>query len=331
MNNKQISYRFKKALKRKQKTVIKLFMLMLVLLSAPAFATSIAEDTAPVEGIGMVVLANMAVIGSIDDSNDRDAAGNQIAHEVWLISTSQIDKNARWPKPNANREVGTIPLLPGEVMHFLEAHTPPTDDGKGEKGDFTTAGTNSVVIAMSGNRDKLLDFIEQYAGTKFILIYRDAEVDTYRILGTIGKPMVLKTFERANNNEKRGVTFTFENTSLSQPCKYVGELYKAKPIIVAADAVAIAVEANNDVYVLSDGTAAAVPVTSVTGLTDDDKGRILILRGSGTANSATIEDGAVFILEDGATWIATTGSSISLRVIDPSRLVEVSGTRIQKQ
>ena len=306
-------------------------MLMLVLLSAPTFATSIAEDTAPVEGIGMVVLANMAVIGSIDDSNDSDASGNQISTKMWLVDVRQIDSNARWPKTNGDLEIGTIPLLPGEVMHYMEAHTAPTYDGKGEKGDFTSAVTNTIVFAMSGNRTSLIKFLEEYTGCKFVVIFKDTESDEYRMVGDKNKPMVLKGFELSNNTEKRGVTFTFENTSFRTLRKYIGEIVTFDPVVVAADAVAIAVEANNDVYVLSDGTAAAVPVTSVTGLTDDDKGRILILRGSGTANSATIEDGAVFILEDGATWTATTGSSISLRVIDPSRLVEVSGTRIQKQ
>ena len=49
----------------------------------------------------------------------------------------------------------------------------------------------------------------------------------------------------------------------------------------------------------------------------------------GTDKAATIADGTTFILEDGATWTAKAGSSITFRVLDPSTLIEVSGSRIQ--
>lgn len=318
---------------RKHKLMLTLFLVVFGLfagtaLAAAAFDTTLLPDALTVSG-GTVLAGSMALIGDIEDTSDKDAAGSQIAYQVWLIHLSQVDQSVPFPKPNTNREVGTIPLKPGEFMYSFEAHDIPTDDGKSEKGDFTTTNTNTFVIQMSGNRDKLLDFMEEFTGGKFIIIYRECESDNYFVMGNPCKPMILKTSERANNKEKRSVTFTFENTTWRQPYKYIGAIVRSEPVTLDADTDTLAIVANNDRYVLPDGTSSAVPVTQISGLTDNDKGRTITVTGAGSSNAATIEDGAAFVLEGGATWTAKTGSSITFRVLDTTRLVEVSGTRIQ--
>lgn len=324
---------YKMDMARKHKLMLTLFLVVFGLfagtaLAAAAFDTTLLPDALTVSG-GTVLAGSMALIGDIEDTSDKDAAGSQIAYQVWLIHLSQVDQSVPFPKPNTNREVGTIPLKPGEFMYSFEAHDIPTDDGKSEKGDFTTTNTNTFVIQMSGNRDKLLDFMEEFTGGKFIIIYRECESDNYFVMGNPCKPMILKTSERANNKEKRSVTFTFENTTWRQPYKYIGAIVRSEPVTLDADTDTLAIVANNDRYVLPDGTSSAVPVTQISGLTDNDKGRTITVTGAGSSNAATIEDGAAFVLEGGATWTAKAGSSITFRVLDTTRLVEVSGTRIQ--
>lgn len=318
---------------RNRKLILTMFLVMLGLFAGTAMANAAFDITLLPDALkmtgGTVLAGGMAIIGNIEDSSDRDSAGGQIAYQVWLISLDQVDQTLPWPQPNANREVGAIPLKAGEVMHFFAAHDIPTDDSKGEKGDFTTATTNTFVIQMSGNRDKLLDFIEEYAGTKFVIIYRECESDNYYMMGSFWKPMVLKSFERANNKEKRGITFTFENATWRQPLKYVGPIVRSEPVLLAAGSDTLAIVANNDQYILPNGADAAVPVTKISGLTVNDRGRTISVTGTGSDKSATIEDGAAFVLEGGATWTAKAGSSITFRVLDPNRLVEVSGTRVQ--
>ena len=70
-------------------------------------------------------------------------------------------------------------------------------------------------------------------------------------------------------------------------------------------------------------------ISTVSGLTANDKGRYITLEGTGTDKAATIADGNSFVLEDGATWTAKAGSSITFMVLDASTLVEVSGSRVQ--
>lgn len=319
---------------RKRKLFAVMFMFVFALFVVPCVAAAIndpasAEESITLGGGTAMLASSMALIGNIDDTSDHDAAGKQIAYQVWLIAIDQVNKNVPFPKPNSNREIGNIPLLEGQVMHYFEAHDIPTDDSKGEKGDFSTAVTTTFVVAMSGNRDVLLNFIEAYAGGKFIIIYRECESDNYFLLGNVWKPMILKSFERANNKDKRGVTFTFENSSFRQPYKYIGAIVTAPPVSLAPGATTLAIVPGNDIYIATNGADAATPITTISGITANDKGRTITIRGAGTDKSATIEDGAVFVLEGGATWIAKSGSSITLRVLDQNRLVEVNGTRIQ--
>lgn len=300
--------------------------------AVPAMSAAFENPESAPESVlmiaGGVSMASMAVIGNVEDTSDRDAAGGQIAYRVWLISTDQIDMDVNFPDPNANREVGTIPMLPGEVFHYFEAHDIPTDNSTGTKGDITTETTNTFVMIMAGIRDKLLDFIEQHVGKKFIVIYQECETGALYIMGNPCKPMVLSAFDRKNDKEGRYITFTFTNNSFRQPYRYVGAIVKSAPVTLAPDATALAVVANNDLYIVPDGTDDSAAIATVTGLTDADRGRTITVKGSGATHPGTIEENAVFILEGGATWTATVGSSIVFRVLDANRLVEV-GSRVQ--
>ena len=325
------------AVSRKYKSTMMLRMLIVVLalFTAPAVCAAVANHDNVPDAIVMMgsstvlAVSGMAAIGNIDDTSDQDASGKQIAYQVWLISLSQVDQDQAFPQPNMNREIGTIPLLSGEYMHYFEAHVPPTDDSKYEQGDFAGTNTNTFVLQMAGNRDAVLNFIESFAGGKFIIIYRNCESNEYRIMGNPCKPMILKSTERANNADKRGVTLTFENTSFKHPFKYVGAIVKSTPVTLAAGATTLAVVPGKDVYIVPNGSSAATPITAVSGLTANDKGRTITLIGSCTDKSATIEDGSAFVLEGGATWTGKEGSRILFKVLDTTRLVEVMGSRVQ--
>lgn len=273
--------------------------------------------------------ASMAVIGNIADVTDREVAGEAISYKVWLIETNQLDDSQAFPTPNAAREVATLPLLAGEYFHYFEAHDIPTYNSSGEKGDLTIASTNTFAIIMGGVREKLLDFIEQKAGGKFIIVFKECESSNYYIIGNPCKPMILKSYATKNDKDNRSVTFTFENKTIKQYNKYVGSVLTAAPAVHAADATQLSITRANDTYQIPDGSAATYAIATVTGLTNNDSGRIITLKGLGTTKSATIADNAAFVLADGATWTAKAGSQLTLRVLDAATLIEVPGTRIQ--
>jgi hypothetical protein len=278
---------------------------------------------------GGVTLANMMLIGNVEDVSDRDTHGSNITYQVYLINVKQIDRTVLFPMPNTNREIGSIPMLAGQFMKYFEAHDIPTYSATGEKGDITTSGENVFTIIMGGMRDQLLTFIEEHAGDKFVILFKEIGTTQWYIIGSVDRPMILKSFEAKNDKDGRYVTFTFSRVSIDQYCKYVGNIVTAPATPHTADVTTLTITPQSNEYEIPDGSAATYAINGVAGITATDKGRTITLRGTGDTYAATIADGASYILEDGATWTAKAGSSITFRILDPTTLVEVSGTRIQ--
>jgi len=310
----------------------KQFLLSILTIFAVVFVTMLVQDLTNIflmSGFGSTLFASMAIIGNVDDVSDRYTSGNDIAYQVYLIQRRQIDPSIAFPRPNSNREVGTVPMMNGEYMHYFEAHTKPTYLGSGEKGDVTTTGTNTITFIMGGNRVKLLNFIEEFAGDKFVIIFKEMSSGQWFIVGSYDDPMVLNNYENKHDGDGRYATFTFTRSSIFQPYVYVGNIVTVAPATHTVDATALNISKGVDQYNVPDGSADTYAISSVIGLTDNDKGRSITLIGIGNANAATIADGSSFVLEDGATWTAKSGSRITFRIMDTSTLVEISGTRVQ--
>ncbi len=304
----------------------RMFMVTFSVFGIAMLLAALLDHSLLAGGASGLSLASMAVLGNIDDVSDRDTHGSAISYIVYLIAIDQIDRTKEFPQPNANREVGPIPMKPGEVPHYFEAHDIPTFTGTTEKGDITTTGENNVVIVMGGARVKLYNFIEEYSGGRFILVFKHIKEKQWFILGELERPMILSGTESKDDKDGRYSTLTFKRPSVDLPLLYTGNPAAASAIEVAAGATSIAVKPASNTYNIANGTGSAAAIATVSGLSKADKGRYITLIGAGTDKPATIADGTTFVLEDGATWTAKTGSSITLRVLDTTTLVEVSRT-----
>lgn len=272
--------------------------------------------------------AIMAAVGNINRAAERETTGSQIAGRVWLADVDgQIDDSLPFPKPNANGEVGTLPLLPGEFMHYCDIiDDSASDTSKGEKGDITTAVTNAFEFIIGGYRRNVQKFLEDHAGGRFIIIYQMNDDEAYYVIGTKMKPMILKSFERSNNKDSRSIKLVFENKSFQQPQKYIGTILREEPAVLAVDATDFTVSSNKKQYTTGVNTV-ATELVSVSGLTKDDETTILEIVGSGGAFPTTISENPIFILKDSVKWTGNAGSRISFRVLDVGTLTEAS--RIQ--
>ena len=273
-----------------------------------------------------VTLASMALLGHLDDVSDRDTHGSDISYIVYLVALDQIDRTKEFPQPNANREVAPIPLKPNEIPHYFEAHDIPTFTGTTEKGDITTTGENQFVIIMGGTRVNLYNFIEEYSGGKLIIFFKHVKKKEWYILGELERPVILSNTETKDDKDGRYTTFTFKRSSVDLPLIYTGNPAVTAATAINADATDIAITAGSNTYTIPNGTSAAAAIATVSGLSKSDKGRYITLVGAGTDKAATIADGSTFVLEEGATWTAKTGASITFRVLDTTTLVEVSRT-----
>ena len=246
----------------------------------------------------------MAVLGHIDDVSDRDTHGSDISYIVYLIALDQIDRTKEFPQPNVNREVAPISLKPGEIPHYFEAHDIPTFTGTTEKGDITTTGENQFVLVMGGARARLYNFIEEYSGGKFILLFKHIKKKEWFILGELERPIILSNTETKDDKEGRYTTLTFKRSSVDLPHIYTGNPAVTAATTVPTGATDIAITAASNTYMIPNGTSAAASIATVSGLSKADKGRYITLIGAGSDKPATIADGSTFVLEEGATWIA---------------------------
>jgi hypothetical protein len=297
----------------------------------------IADATASTAGFfapiycGGLSMATMAFIGDIEGVSDRITAGSQISAKLWLVHVdSQLNTDVLFPVPNANREMGTIPLKTGETMHYFVAiDDSVTDSSKGDKGDVTTNVTNTLSFIMGGNRNQLLQFYEEHAGGRFIIIYQLSSDKKYYIMGNDVKPMILKSYERKNDKDSRSITFTFENKSFDQPYCYVGDIVRGAPAVITTDATTLAIQYGKSVYNTPGNNTSAKVLDDVSGIADADKGRVIDVVGTGGNYPLSIESNDVFLLIDKETWTGNAGSRISFKVLDALTLVEVEGSRVQ--
>ena len=336
MNHKQLAYSRSKVMRARiglyQGLIFSLIILVgSVLIGAALVHSPINWDSIVTiltgSGIG---LANMAAIGNLGEISDKLSSSNQIGMRVWLIAVDQVDQAQAFPTPNGDREIGTIPLIAGEVPHYFDAVPDSIDEtGTATKGDIITEFSKTFAFVVASNREKHLDFIEDYAGKGFIIIYQLGEDAAKYLVGSVYKPMVLMTSERkGGGKEGRYITFTFQNKHWRQPLKYVGAIAVEAPATIAAGATTLAVTSASQ-YQLSDHSAPAV-IGAVSGIGSADIGRVIeVLAPATDNNSPTIADNAVFVLMDAGTWTANPGSRISLKILGAATLVEVPGTRVQ--
>lgn len=302
------------------------FMVVFAVFGVVMLLSAIFDQSFMAAGGSGLSLASMAILGHVDDVSDRDTHGSDISYIVYLVALDQIDRTKEFPQPNVNREVAPIPLKPNEIPHYFEAHDIPTFTGTTEKGDITTTGENQFVIIMGGARVNLYNFIEEYSGGKFIIFFKHIKKKEWFVIGELERPIILSNTETKDDKDGRYTTFTFKRSSVDLPLVYTGNPAVTAATALATDATDVAITAGSNTYTIPNGTSAAAAIASVSGLSKSDKGRYLTFIGAGTDKAATIADGSTFVLEEGATWTAKTGASITFRVIDTTTLVEVSRT-----
>lgn len=301
-------------------------MVGLTIFGLVLFVSAILDHSLLQLGGAGISIASMTVLGHIDDVSDRDTHGSDISYIVYLIALDQIDRTKEFPQPNVNREVAPISLKPGEIPHYFEAHDIPTFTGTTEKGDITTTGENQFVLVMGGARARLYNFIEEYSGGKFILLFKHIKKKEWFILGELERPIILSNTETKDDKEGRYTTLTFKRSSVDLPLIYTGNPAVTAATTVPAGATDIAITAASNTYMIPNGTSAAASIATVSGLSKADKGRYITLIGAGSDKPATIADGSTFVLEEGATWTAKTGASITFRILDTTTLIEISRT-----
>lgn len=327
--DKHMKYVNQKAMARRYRLLSRFLMVIGIVFMAVSVYGAVIEPHHAIENIlvtsGTGTFAMCAMV-SITDVPDREVAGSAIGDKIYPIPIQDIDDNVPFPTVNENREVTTIPMKAGKFMHSFSTQSVPTFISSGTKdaGAIVANGTNTFTAVMGGTRDELKNFVEDYFGLKFVIIFKHCESGKMYGIGNACKGVVFSGYEYKDDADGRYLTMTFTQVTIQLPWTYIGAIVQQDPATNAADSTTLAVVTGNNRYIIPDGTAATYAINAVSGITAADVGRVITLIGDGEANAATVPDGGPFLLVDGATWTASKGSQLNLRVFDANTLIEVN-------
>lgn len=331
-NRKQLAYSRKKVSEAILHMSIKFLFIAVMAFAIPVLAHAMNDPTAVKTSVYLlgspIILFTMANIGNLSKPSDIETAPNQIGFRLWLVAIDQVDDTVAFPTPNANRELGNIPLKSGEYWHHFDGIDKSLRYvATAEKGDVTSTFNKTFTIII-GYSVAALNYLESFQGHGHCLVFKECESETKFELGSFCKPILLNNFEVKQDNEGKYITLTFSNDHWRQPLIYTGSLTEQAPSVIAADATDLAVASGQDTYLLTGGTAAPATIATVSGIASADYGRNITLKAPAAATyPPQIADNSVFILRDGTAFTANPGSSITFNILDSNTLVEVG--RIQ--
>jgi hypothetical protein len=293
-------------------------LIAVVALPTAAFAMNgdkVAKDAIGVSSVLVAGVGMMASVGSIDDPAGKDKAGNQVKAKMWIISSDQYDDSSGFPARNGVSR-GTIPLKSGEYWEYIESvEDSPQPGGSGESGDMGPTIKNTLTFIIGGMGDQVLKMLENGIGNNFYIVWEICATGNKYLGGNGCKAMKLLSFEGGAKKDGTGWTLTFENQCGELWSRYTGTISTQAAQTVAADATAIPLVANNT-YQLTDGTEAAVTLTTMSGVGASDVGRVITIKGSGGTYPSVIASGEDFLVANGESWTANLGSQIDFLIFN---------------
>ena len=236
-----------------------------------------------------------------------------LLYTLFFALYSDID-SINFPKA-VNATISSNILLPGKNHHIL--------DGKFDSINPTGAagssqGTMNLTLTpqIEGFSKNVLDFIYNINGERVIAIWEDCRTGQRFIAGSpcSGGLLVSVTALGKMDNGFWGATLEMKGGDCPDPFYYYdGPILLDTPQVVPANATTFALTDSYQ-YQLSDNTA-ATQLMDISGITDDNVGRIIELIGGGVNYPTTINSTTKFILRNGVPWVGSQGSRITFQIV----------------
>jgi len=174
----------------------------------------------------------------------------------------------------------------------------------------------TVTAQLEGVSRRTLQFLSELNGERVILFWENCDTGERYIAGSpcSGCMLVVVTSIGRQDDGFNGVILEFRGGQCPNPFYfYEGPIILDTPQLVASNATTFALTAAYQ-YQLVENTSATV-LTDISGITDDEVGRIIEIIGGGINFPTAINPGAKFILRNGVAWSGTQGSRISLLIV----------------
>ena len=167
----------------------------------------------------------------------------------------------------------------------------------------------SIKFKHPGNKQEIREFKAQWIGKKVVIIVDHCDGSGKDLMGSLCNPMKIAV-NLVSNKDATSNEFTFTQLMRGDDVAiYEGTVPYAEPKdVIDAASTEIALIGEGQYQLTGDATSAAI--ATVTGATH---GLVFTLLGVTSATAPNVAASSTFILKDGTTWNATTGSQITFK------------------
>lgn len=219
-----------------------------------------------------------------------------------------------FPKPQKATISSNI-LQPNRTHLYLDALTG-TVEPTGAAGE--SQGTIELEInpEIEGISRASLEWAYKINGQRVIAIWENCTTRQKFIGGSPCSGGLLVTVSNIGklDNGMMGIKLSLKGNPCPEPYYfYDGPIIREAPLLIPVDATSISLSSNVQ-YQLSENTSPKT-LSDITNVTPEDIGRVIEIIGAGTVNAPKIAASSKFVLNNGNDFIASSGSSISLRIM----------------
>lgn len=294
--------------------VAKIMVGAILLLAGMAATASVGVDSIidAAASAGVTTALVLAPMVDLEKNDSMSAKPKSIKYRIWLVrSRDQVDVE-NFPKAE-NVTIYTFPLKQGQFWHYLDCRPQSVVPNSASEGDVAPIFALTVTADILGLSKKTLKFIYENNGEDFFLLWENCVTGDRFIAGSACSPMKLTVTRLGSDDSFTGASLSFASSCPEPYYFFEGNIVRDTPQAVAANATTFALSAKPQ-YQLGVNTAAAA-LTSITGVTGDDVGRIFDVLGGGGSNPTTISPTSTFILQGGIPWSGVSGATISFEVV----------------
>ena len=182
-------------------------------------------------------------------------------------------------------------------------------DGKSEGETDNEGFLPSFKFKHPGNKQEIREFKANWVGKQVIGIIKYCNGEPKDLFGSICNPMKIAVAMTANKDATNNEFTCTQLMRGDDAAIYEGTIPYAEPVdVLDAAATEIPLIGEGEYQLTGDATSAAI--VTVTGATH---GMVFTLLGVTSGTAPNIAASTTFILKDGATWNATTGSQITFK------------------
>lgn len=235
-------------------------------------------------------------------------------NKKYNITFFDFDDVATFPARDASGIViaGNIEMSPNAYMITVYGTIDTIKNNSESGGDIDAEGiTQSVIFNHPGNEVEIREFRANWLSRNIGILVEHCSDSTVDLYGSPCAPLRM-AFKHDEDKDKNTTEFTLKSSNKGPDvADYQGTITYADVVAtIAADAISINLATGAGRYQLTDGSAAAVTLTTGTNATNGMK---FTLVGSGGTYPTTITKANDFLLANGTTWTALAGSEITFQ------------------